>query len=137
MRPTYQHLCLYAVPLLLVQWKDKFYKGQPLHLCPRSHPLSYSVILLKQNALLSLSYHQISSVWEIFPIRANLPIPLLPSPFKQTHKTSLDQISTSSYYTISLLQLITKLIKRVVSLSKYSSPIFPESSLNKPGLAFQ
>lgn len=67
MRPTHQHLCPYAAPPLLVQWKDKLYKGHPLHLCTRSHPLSSTQIA--QEILFCLSHHQISSVCWIFSIR--------------------------------------------------------------------
>lgn len=114
MRPTHQHLCPYAAPPLLVQWKDKLYKGHPLHLCTRSHPLSSTQLDCSSNSLLSLSTSSnFLRLLDLFHQRTNLPTLLFPFP-PQTHKTSLGQTSTSSYYLISLLLFITKLIKGVV-----------------------
>lgn len=70
MKPTHQHLGPYALPSFLVQWKDKLYKGQPLHLHTRIHPFSSTQLYFSSNSLLSLSIIKfpLSLCW-ILPIR--------------------------------------------------------------------
>ena len=104
MRPTHQHLCPYAVPLLLVQWKDKSYKGQPLHVCPRSHPLSYSVILVKQFSSVSLTSSNFLCLGDLSyqSKLANLSLPILPQTDTQNLSRPDFQFQLLSYFSPSL-----------------------------------
>lgn len=123
--PASVSVCFAVVPSTM---KDQLYKGQLLHLCARIHPFSSTRLYFLSNSLCLSHIIKFPRPAGSFPSENKHANSTLLSPYTET---SLGPPSASSYYPISLLPFIIKLIKNCRYLLFKYSLIFPKSNENR------